>query len=388
MVLIVCMAVILLCFLLIYNNFSRNKNSLYICGSLICMCVIAILHHFTLIEPQVFWIAILSGHSLPIAFLIGPFLYFYTRNALAGSVRFSKSDLIHYLPFLLVLVSIFPYYFTEFSAKQKLAQLLIQDPNNMITEINFSWLYPSYWNILFRPMFLLAYAVYSMAIIFAYLKQKKQKFSLKNSESYLKWLVVINTIFLLIGLLYSMLTVHFFLHFIQNREEINSSPISNLVYVLLCSLPILMLIFPEILYDVKKNKRPIKKGAVTLDENHEELVSKAQLIVEYLEKEENLADPNLGISSICSALNLTKEEVNYCITVILQTKLATLKKQLRVELAKSELKKGKLLEHSMEGIWMKAGFTSKTSFFVSFKEITGLTPLEYVKFVVDETKPE
>jgi methylphosphotriester-DNA--protein-cysteine methyltransferase len=352
------------------------------------MCVIAILHHFTLIEPQVFWIAILSGHSLPIAFLIGPFLYFYTRNALAGSVRFSKSDLIHYLPFLLVLVSIFPYYFTEFSAKQKLAQLLIQDPNNMITEINFSWLYPSYWNILFRPMFLLAYAVYSMAIIFAYLKQKKQKFSLKNSESYLKWLVVINTIFLLIGLLYSMLTVHFFLHFIQNREEINSSPISNLVYVLLCSLPILMLIFPEILYDVKKNKRPIKKGVVTLDENHEELVSKAQLIVEYLEKEENLADPNLGISSICSALNLTKEEVNYCITVILQTKLATLKKQLRVELAKSELKKGKLLEHSMEGIWMKAGFTSKTSFFVSFKEVTGLTPLEYVKFVVDETKPE
>jgi methylphosphotriester-DNA--protein-cysteine methyltransferase len=227
-----------------------------------------------------------------------------------------------------------------------------------------------------------------MAIIFAYLKQKKQKFSLKNSESYLKWLVVINTIFLLIGLLYSMLTVHFFLHFIQNREEINSSPISNLVYVLLCSLPILMLIFPEILYDVKKNKRPIKKGVVTLDENHEELVSKAQLIVEYLEKEENLADPNLGISSICSALNLTKEEVNYCITVILQTKLATLKKQLRVELAKSELKKGKLLEHSMEGIWMKAGFTSKTSFFVSFKEVTGLTPLEYVKFVVDETKPE
>jgi methylphosphotriester-DNA--protein-cysteine methyltransferase len=149
-----------------------------------------------------------------------------------------------------------------------------------------------------------------------------------------------------------------------------------------------MLIFPEILYDVKKNKRPIKKGVVTLDENHEELVSKAQLIVEYLEKEENLADPNLGISSICSALNLTKEEVNYCITVILQTKLATLKKQLRVELAKSELKKGKLLEHSMEGIWMKAGFTSKTSFFVSFKEVTGLTPLEYVKFVVDETKPE
>ena len=47
-----------------------------------------------------------------------------------------------------------------------------------------------------------------------------------------------------------------------------------------------------------------------------------------------------------------------------------------------------LLDHSMEGIWMKAGFTSKTSFFVSFKEETGMTPLEYVKYVVEETKPE
>jgi AraC-like DNA-binding protein len=343
------------------------------------MSLIAILHHFTIVEPDVFWIAIISGHSLPIAFLIGPFLYFYTRNALAGKIIHHPTDGLHFIPSLIVLTSIFPYYFTDFGTKLKLAQLLIINPNNMITTVNFSWLYPSYWNILLRPLFLLAYTVFSVYLIFHNLKQKKTPFSFQKSESYLKWLVIINSIFFLIALLYSLLTVNFFLRFMQNREEINHSPVSYLVYVLLCSLPILMLVFPEILYDVKKNKRPIKKGTVTLDENHEELVIKAQLIVNYLEKEENLADPNLGISSICSALNLTKEEVNYCISVVLQTKLATLKKQLRVELAKEELKNGKLLDHSMEGIWMKAGFTSKTSFFVTFKEVTGLTPLEYVK---------
>ena len=379
MVLIISITVVLLCLLLLYNNFSKNKNSLYICGSLMCMSLIAILHHFTIVEPDVFWIAIISGHSLPIAFLIGPFLYFYTRNALAGKIIHHPTDGLHFIPSLIVLTSIFPYYFTDFGTKLKLAQLLIINPNNMITTVNFSWLYPSYWNILLRPLFLLAYTVFSVYLIFHNLKQKKTPFSFQKSESYLKWLVIINSIFFLIALLYSLLTVNFFLRFMQNREEINHSPVSYLVYVLLCSLPILMLVFPEILYDVKKNKRPIKKGTVTLDENHEELVIKAQLIVNYLEKEENLADPNLGISSICSALNLTKEEVNYCISVVLQTKLATLKKQLRVELAKEELKNGKLLDHSMEGIWMKAGFTSKTSFFVTFKEVTGLTPLEYVK---------
>lgn len=388
MVLSISITVILLSLLLLYNNFSKNKNSLYICGSLICMSIIAILHHFSVIEPNVFWIAIISGHSLPFGFLIGPFLYFYTRNALAGKIIHRPTDGLHYISFLIVLISIFPYYFTPFDYNLKLAQMLVADANNMITKINFSWLYPSYWNILLRPVFLLTYTVFSIYLIFHKLKQKKIPFSFKTSESSLKWLVIINSIFLLISLLYSMLTANFFLRFVQNREEINSSPFSYLVYVLMCSLPILMLVFPEILYDVKKNKKPSKPEPVVEADNHEEFVKTTQLILDFLKKEENLANPKLGVTSICSALGLSKEDVDYCFTVVLKTKIAAIKKQLRVELAKEELKKGMLLDHSMEGIWMKAGFTSKTSFFVSFKEETGMTPLEYVKLVVEETKPE
>ncbi len=388
MVLSISITVILLSLLLLYNNFSKNKNSLYICGSLICMSIIAILHHFSVIEPNVFWIAIFSGHSLPFGFLIGPFLYFYTRNALAGKIIHRPTDGLHYISFLIVLISIFPYYFTPFDYKLKLAQMLVADANNMITKINFSWLYPSYWNILLRPVFLLTYTVFSIYLIFHKLKQKKIPFSFKTSESSLKWLVIINSIFLLISLLYSMLTANFFLRFVQNREEINSSPFSYIVYILMCSLPILMLVFPEILYDVKKNKRSNKKAEVERDENHDELVQKADSIVEFIKKEENLMCPNFGIDNICSTLTLTKEEVNYCFSAILKTKLATLRKELRVELAKKELQNGMLQSLSMEGIWVKAGFTSKTSFFVAFKEVTGLTPLEYVKLVVEETKPE
>ena len=388
MVLVVSISVVLLSLLLIYNNFSKNKNSLYICGSLICMCIIAILHHFTVIEPNVFWIAIFSGHSLPFAFLIGPFLYFYTRNALAGKIIYRPTDSLHYIPFLIVLISIFPYYFATFDHKLKLAELLFEDPHNMITKINFSWLYPSYWNILLRPAFLLTYTVFSVYLIFSKMKLKKTPFSFKTSESYLKWLVIINSIFLLIAFLYSLLTANFFLRFVKNREEINGSPFSYLVYVLMCSLPILMLVFPEILYDVKKNKPITKKAEVERDENHDELVKKADSMLEFIKKEANLMDPNFGVDSICEALALTKEEVNYCFSAILKTKLTTLKKELRVELAKKELQNGMLQSLSMEGIWVKAGFTSKTSFFVAFKEVTGLTPLEYVKFVVEETPSE
>jgi AraC-like DNA-binding protein len=352
------------------------------------MSLVAILHHFTIIEPNVFWITLISGHSLPFAFLTGPFLYFYTRNASRGKVVFLKNDFLHYIPFVLVLASVFPYYFTAFDSKLKLAQLLVQNPNSMITQINFSWLYPSYWNILARPLFLVAYSVYSLVFIQRNLTLKKQKFSLKNSEPQLKWLVIITSLFVLISTLYSLLTINFFLRYIQNREEINQSPLSYLIYALLCVLPVLMLVFPEILYDVKKNKKPSKPEPIVEADNHDEFVKTTQLILDFLKKEENLANPKLGVTTLCNDLGLSKEDVDYCFTVVLKTKIAAIKKQLRVELAKEELKKGMLVDHSMEGIWMKAGFTSKTSFFVCFKEETGMTPLNYVKYVVEETKPE
>lgn len=386
MVLIVSIIVCLLSLLLMYNNFSKNKNSLYICGSLIFTCIIATLHYFTVINQDVFWIAVFSGHNLPLGFLIGPFLYFYTRNALVGKIIHRPTDGLHYIPFLIVLISIFPFYFTPFDDKLKLGQLLVEDTHNMIDKINFSWLYPSYWNILLRPFLLFLYGLYSIYLILSHIKQKKIKFALFKNESNLKWLIIINSIFFLIGLLYSLLTINFFLRFIVGRDEINASPFSYLVYVLICSLPILMLVFPEILYDVKKNKPISKKAEVKRNENHDELVKKADAIVEFIKKEANLMNPNFGIENICEALALTKEEVNYCFSAILKTKLATLKKELRVELAKKELQNGMLESLSMEGIWVKAGFTSKTSFFVAFKEVTGLTPLEYVKFVVEESK--
>lgn len=379
MILIVSISVVLLSLLLIYNNFSKNKNSLYICGSLMCMSMISILHHFTIIEPSVFWIAIFSGHSLPFGFLIGPFLYFYTRNALAGKVLHHRTDILHYIPFFVVLISIFPYLFTGFDQKLKLAQLLFDNPNNMFTKVNFSWLYPSYWNILLRPVVLFIYSIFSVYLIFIELKKRKVQFSFIKSESYLKWLVLINSVFFLIALLYSLLTANFFLRLIKNREELNSSPFGYVAYVLLISLPILMLVFPEILYDVKKNKRSNKKAEVEKDEKHEELVESAQQILQLLKIEDNLLNPNFGVDRICESLSLTKDQVNYCFTVILKTKLAALKKELRVELAKKELQNGMLLSLSMEGIWVKAGFSSKTSFFVAFKEVTGQTPLEYVK---------
>jgi AraC-like DNA-binding protein len=377
MILIISIFVIFLCSFLLYNNFTKNRNSIYLCASLIFMCITSILHHFTVISPNRFWIAILVGHSIPLAFLTGPFLYFYTRNTLRISMRFSKWDYLHFLPFALSFISIFPYYFQNFDYKLRIAQLLIDDPN-YILNVNLSWLYPSKINILSRPIFLLAYAISGFFLVYRFYK-KKDKLQIKKEENIaIKWLLVINSIVVLMCIGYTNLTIYFYsLPSIQSREQINGSVLSYIITMLFSVIPILIIIFPEILYGMHKIKTNNKSKNTLQREDHESLVNASSSILEFVKNEENLINPNFSITDICTALKMKNQDVIYCFNVILQVKFVKLKKELRVNLAKKELLNGKLTSHSMEGIWSKCGFSSKTNFFVSFKEETGLTPLEF-----------
>ena len=146
-------------------------------------------------------------------------------------------------------------------------------------------------------------------------------------------------------------------------------------------IPALMLIFPEILYGLQKNKKSTKAKVIVTEDEHVSLEDTAALVLAFVKKEENLLNPNFSIPDICKGLGLKNQDVNYCFNTVLKTKFTTLKKELRVELAKKELINGKLDSNSMEGIWMKSGFSSKTWFFVSFKEVTGMTPIEYLKSI-------
>jgi AraC-like DNA-binding protein len=373
--------VILLSLLILYNNFSKNKNSFYLCGSLICMSIGATLHHFTIIAPNRFFIAILVGHTIPVAFLTGPLLFFYIRNTLRVSIRFNKLDYLHFLPFIVSLISIFPYYFADFDTKLTIAQILIDKPN-YILKMNLSWLYPSSINILIRPFLLFGYSITCFILLYRHNKKKNQiQLDKKQEDISFKWLIAINSIIVLMSLGYTYLTFYFYN--LNNTEKsldlINGSILAYILAMLFCLIPMVILFFPEVVYGVHKIKINKKNKVVENNESHESLEVTAALILDFVKKEENLQNPNFSIADISEALKLKREDIHYCFNVILKTKFTTLRKKLRVDLAKKELNNGKLQFHSMEGIWMKSGFTSKTSFFVTFKEVTGMTPLEYLK---------
>ena len=370
--------VILLSLLLIFNNFSNNRNSIYICGSIIIISLGFLNHYFTFISPNLFWIAINYGHIIPLHFLSGPLLFLYNRNALKNSTQLSKVDYLHFLPFIISLISIFPYYFIDFDSKLRIAQLIIENPA-YVSKINLSWLYPSQLNLFLRPFFLLAYSIGCLLLSYRFIIKRKISIN-KQKKIFLKWLLLINSIMTLLAISYSFFTIFVYNNaslLVQERKGV--SILNYILNSLFFLIPILLLTFPEILYGFEKIKKNTTSKKEHYKVGHKSLEVTAALILDFIKKEENLLNPNFSIADISEALKLKSEDIRYCFNIILKTKYTTLRKELRVDFAKNELRNGKLLSHSMEGIWTKSGFKSKTGFFVTFKEVTGMTPLEYLK---------
>lgn len=347
------------------------------------MCLIGMLHHFTVNEPNRFWMAVFMGHIIPLTFLIGPFLYFYTRNTLTASFQLRKWDYLHFLPFAISLISLLPYFLTDFDTKLRLAQSLIDQPA-AILKINISFLYPNYINIILRPIGLLFYSIVCLLLVFQFIKTNKSAIANKMLVNIpINWLIVINSILVLMAIGYSQLTIHFFNTANDSITRVNinqsKSPISYILSLCFGLVPVLMLLFPEILYGFEKFKKQPKPKIIPLKAEHEAMIGTAEAIVVYISKEENLRNPSFSVRDISKALEIKSQDVDYCFKMILKTKFITLKKELRVALAQKELSNVNLLSHSMEAIWMNAGFSSKTSFFVAFKEVTGTTPLEFLK---------
>lgn len=151
-----------------------------------------------------------------------------------------------------------------------------------------------------------------------------------------------------------------------------------------------MLIFPQHLYGIPANRKKvteevennyIPKETLTLisKKSNDPFASVAKAIIEYLEKEKPFVNPDFSIDDLSKSLDIQKHHIYYCFNNILQIKFTTLRTRMRIDYAKEILLKGELSSMSMEGIWSKAGFSSRTNFFVSFKEETGLTPVEYIK---------
>ena len=394
MIFIISILTMLLTSIQFFFNYKINKSSIYLFSYLLLISVYGIFHYFIILSNSIFGIAMMYGHFMPLFYLIGPLLLFYTKSTLNDEkYTLRPIDAIHFLPFLIGLISILPYYFTPFQIKLDLAQKIVSHIS-FHKHLDISWLYPNFLNTYFRPVLLLIYSIVSLWTIFKFRNnQSLQQAPEKQKQFIFLWLVSISVITLIMSICYSITTYFFYNLQEFTNVELNRYPLLVLAAICYCLIPVSLLIFPEILYGlprvqnklneklalVSNTANEFKSKKIEPVDNRDPLKSIADKIILYINTEKPYLSESFNIDDIAEKLDIPKHHVYYCFSNFFDKKFTKLRTELRVKHAKDLLLTDEINISSLEGIWTKSGFSSKTSFFTSFKEETGLTPKEYLQ---------
>ena len=379
---------LILSLLLIYHNYSINKNSVYLSGLLVLISISGLIHYFVLFSSSENAIAFFYTHFMPLLYLQGPLLYFYVVGTLQDTFTFKRKWLLHFIPSFIGLISIVTYYFKPWSYKLAIAKQIVASPIAFLQNPQSGNLF---LNLPARTALLMLYAIVSMVLVVHYCIQNKTRIKqIFSKDKTILWLFFIIITIIVSTISYMILIIDFMSTQIPTRELINQLNMNIVTLISFSLIPVIILFFPSVLYGLPKVKNENKYNSKNKqdtnttelkvnDEVNNDLIDLALLIQEYLKNEKPFVDPQFSLDDLAKQLDVPKHHLYYCFNTLLNKKFSSIRKEMRVAYAKELLLNGNLKNQSMEGIWTNAGFSSKTNFFISFKEVTGTSPLEYLK---------
>ena len=384
---------LILTIVLTFYNFNINKNIIYLTGLLSMLSLSGILHYTFFLSDSEFAMAFYYTHFMPFLYLTGPLLYLYVSGTIKDEFSFNWKKALHFLPFIIALASIFDYYFLPWNTKLEIARSLIHSPD-LLKSIKNTNVGHHFINLPGRIIVCLIYSLYTLYILIKYHKKKKTGLVLNCKIIY--WLYYITITVIVCTISYTLLYLEFINHSFTSRKlmaDVIYNYISGFSYSL---IPIVILVFPEVLYGIplidRRKAEKLKSTNIFLlgkEKNKQKLSTDSSesngmnelaiLIKNYLINEKPFVDPKFSLDDLVQQLEVPKHHIYFCFNSVLKTKFTTIRSQIRVDYAKELLLNGDLEQLSMEGIWSKTGFSSRTNFFVTFKEVTGMTPLEFVQ---------
>jgi len=399
MLLYISLLTIILSGLLVTYNWRINKNTIYLGAFFSILATYGLTHYFTLYANSPFWLAVFYNNFSPFWFLTGPLLLFYYRGTLTDNSRLKGTDIIHFIPFLVQLIGIFPYLLTPFSYKVGITSQILNDLN-LLTQFKVNWITTPLVNFFARPILVFMYLGYITYMLWKYNPQSQRiKVPLQQYKLIYRWLIIL-------AATTAILIFNFFLLSLSLSKQTVTATLINDQFTHIFSgvayfcMSFMLLLFPRILYGMPiynantvseiNNQERLKKESNTIlevpnlvaevslpqDDPFYELVDKINV---YLTKEEPYVNPDFTINELAIALKVPVHHLSYCLNTLMNVKFTTLRTQLRIQYATKLLESGQADELSMDGIGKKSGFSTRSNFYNAFKTETGMTPSEYLE---------
>ena len=389
MILFLSIAGIFLSTIQLYFNARENRSSIFLGLFFLLISIYAFNQYVVLYSKSVFLVSVFFLNIGFLSYLIGPVLYWYIRSVLTDNSRLKKMDFWHLLPMLIFFVVTLPHLISPWAHKVEVATKIIQDSSFFLT-YNESVFHnvPAIVVFLSRPFLILAYALWSTAMIVRYLKQKRGSSVLSQQLFMTKWLTV-------------LLVFLFILIFSQTLQIYQAYTIRNLIsfYTLnvmqfltgmgLTGLLISPFFFPSILYGLPR--MPVSKGTLkgiehqmevlpggdqkilsSFEADYLDLIS--QKAVSCMEQLRPYLQTDCNLAYFAKLTNIPVHHIAYYFREVKKQSFSDFRNEWRVNHAKKLIAEGKSNELTLEAIGLLSGFSTRNTFFTAFKKIEGVSP--------------
>lgn len=320
-----------------------------------------------------FWQNFLITFSDSSVFLHGPVFWFYTLSLSKPEFRFSRTDLLHFIPFIMVFILI------------------------STSILNYS----GDMNTLVRALVLLKFASLLFYTIKIFLRLQAYRHSIKNifsntENKTLGWLRFLN-----MGI-FVLWSVGFLTTILNWVSSYNDLKFDNYQFQVAVDIFIIIMSYfgfrQESLYEIKEsniynteeirllNSAPeeyIEVNGSTLEKYQKSglSVNRAEDIhvqlLKVMENDQAFMDENLTLFKLAKMLGTTPNYLSQVINTMEQRNFFDFINFFRIEAIKQKIN-SKQFEHlTLLGIAFECGFNSKAAFNRAFKKFTGLTPTEF-----------
>lgn len=292
---------------------------------------------------------------LPFVYFSGPILYKYYQNILLEENTSFRQLRWHYILPLLVTVSIIPFHLLSREDKQKFLELA------MTKELS---IYHQFLLILNLGTKVSILAYFSFILY----KNKNLFRDFQNQEHKWKGFILFIALLLYIDL---FLGLSGFIIPIPYLTKLSATVLPFIIFFFF----ILSHKYPEITRGIKqeiKKNRYEKSKIESLD------VNSILIQLESLMKKEKLfTDEEISLSSLSENLQISTHQLSQILNERLNKNFYQFINEYRIDEAKKYLVEKP--DNTILSIAYSVGFNSKSAFNKSFKQFTGLTPLEYRK---------
>jgi AraC-like DNA-binding protein len=303
----------------------------------------------------------------PFYVLGAPLLFLYVRTLIKGRAASGKKDLLHFLPFVLCLLYLLPFYFQ--SGEAKLFSVGAYYP---------FWARWSYVRSITLIVQFIIYLSLIAAMLVAYSRKLKRQASPaeKSVLFQVRFLLATLTAVWVMGSLKFVLTLIFPAYNTETVDLLVPASLSVFVY----AMGYIGLRRPEALTgvdDLPPSPRRYEKSTLTLERSDTYL----RRLLDLMNREKPYLDGELTLQKLAKAVAISPHHLSQTINEQLHQNFIDFINAYRIEEAKRMLVDPAKRHYSILAVSEEVGFNSKSAFNTAFKKHANMTPSEFRKVI-------